>query len=86
VRASANVQSRSPTPSATLAAQLLKAFDLDFQPSNAWHIGCVVGTHEVAWISEQPGRTDVEPHDPASAWRRGLRSLAKLLPGLRPYL
>jgi putative cardiolipin synthase len=71
--------------SAALAEKALQAFAPDFAASNAWHIGHVVGKHEEAWITEWPMRADVEPHDPASLWRRILRSLAKLLP-VRPYL
>jgi putative cardiolipin synthase len=66
--------------SSELAAQLLDAFALDFEPANSWSIGLVVGKKDVAWISQWPGRTDVEPHDPARLWRRVKRSLAKLLP------
>jgi putative cardiolipin synthase len=63
-----------------LAAQVLSAMAVDFAPESAWHIGHVVGRRAVAWITAQPQRVDVEPHDPASLWRRFLRSLAKLLP------
>lgn len=63
-----------------LAEQLLQAFATDFEPANAWRIVEVAGTHKVAWITEQPGRPVAEPHDPASAWRRFVRSIAKILP------
>ncbi|MGZ3428754.1 MAG: phospholipase D-like domain-containing protein, partial [Polyangia bacterium] len=68
-----------------LAAQLLDAFATDFDPANAWRIGRVVGKHKAAWISEWPGGADVEPHDPAGAWRRMMRAFAGILP-LRKYL
>jgi putative cardiolipin synthase len=68
-----------------LAEELLGAFDIDFQPANAWHIGKVVGKKNAAWITEHPHGADVEPHDPASVWRRMLRSMMKLLP-LRKYV
>jgi hypothetical protein len=71
--------------SPALAAQVLDAFAPDFLPANAWHIGHVVGKHDVAWITERPSRADVEPHDPAVFWRRVARSLAALLP-IRDYL
>jgi len=71
--------------SAELAEELLGAFDIDFQPANAWHIGNVVGKKKAAWITEHPHGADVEPHDPASVWRRMLRSMMKLLP-LRKYV
>jgi putative cardiolipin synthase len=63
-----------------LAAQLLEAFATDFEPANAWRIGKVAGKRDVAWITEQPGRPVVEPHDPASTWRRFVRSIQKALP------
>ena len=71
--------------SAALAKELLDAFALDFQPSNAWHIGSVRGTNRVVWITEQPESAEVEPHDPAGFWRRVRRSLVGLLP-IRDYL
>ena len=71
--------------SPALATQVLDAFATDFQPANAWHIGQVAGEHKAAWITEEPGRLEVEPHDPAGLWRRMMRSLAKLLP-VRKYL
>jgi putative cardiolipin synthase len=71
--------------SPTLAARLLDAFATDFEPANAWHIGHVVGKNDVAWISQRPGRTDVEPHDPARWWLRVRRTLSRLLP-IRKYL
>jgi putative cardiolipin synthase len=71
--------------SAALAARVLGAFAIDFSAANAWRIGHVVGKREAAWVTEWPMRADVEPHDPASLWRRMMRSLAKLLP-VRPYL
>jgi putative cardiolipin synthase len=63
-----------------LAAKLLEAFATDFEPANAWRIVKVAGKHDVAWITEQPGRPVAEPHDPASGWRRFVRSLQKALP------
>jgi putative cardiolipin synthase len=71
--------------SPVLAAQVLDAFAVDFSPANAWHIGHVVGKKDSAWITEWPGRSDVEPHDPASLWRRMLKSIARILP-IRSYL
>jgi putative cardiolipin synthase len=63
-----------------LAAQLLAAFATDFEPANAWRIGKVAGKKKVAWITEEPKRPVVEPHDPASGWRRFVRSIEKALP------
>jgi putative cardiolipin synthase len=63
-----------------LAAQVLDAFAPDFAPENAWRIADVAGEDDVAWITENPARPVVEPHDPASAWRRFLRSIERLLP------
>jgi cardiolipin synthase C len=64
-----------------LAAQFLDAFATDFAPENAWRIADVVGkSDDVAWITQQPARPLVEPHDPASAWRRFVRSIERLLP------
>ena len=63
-----------------LAEQFLEAFATDFEPANAWRIGKVAGKHKVAWITEQPARIVVEPHDPASAWRRLVRSIESVLP------
>ena len=63
-----------------LAEQLLDAFATDFEPANAWRIGKVAGKHKVAWITEQPAQPVVEPHDPAGAWRRFVRSIEKALP------
>jgi putative cardiolipin synthase len=71
--------------SPALAAELLRAFAADFAPASAWRIGHVVGKEQAAWITEWPGRADVEPHDPAGFWRRVARSLAALLP-VRDYL
>ena len=68
-----------------LAQQLLATFATDFDAANAWRIGRVVGKHKAAWLTECPTRTEVEPHDPASAWRRMMRALTSLLP-VRPYL
>jgi hypothetical protein len=62
-----------------LAEQFLQAFATDFEPANAWRIGHVAGKQAVAWITEQPVPI-VEPHDPASGWRRFVRSLEKILP------
>jgi putative cardiolipin synthase len=62
-----------------LAEQFLEAFATDFEPANAWRIGNVAGKHDVAWVTEQPVPV-VEPHDPASGWRRFVRSLEKILP------
>ena len=63
-----------------LAAQVLDAFATDFAPENAWRIGAVAGEGSVAWITQNPARPLVEPHDPASAWRRFLRSIERILP------
>ncbi len=71
--------------SPALAREVLDAFAPDFDAANAWHIGRVVGKRAAAWLTEHGSRADVEPHDPASAWRRMVRSLAGLLP-VRPYL
>jgi putative cardiolipin synthase len=71
--------------SAQLSAELLDAFAVDFAPASAWRIGKVVGTNKVAWITEHPDRVDVEPHDPASLWRRVKRSFAAILP-IRRFL
>ena len=62
-----------------LAAQVLDAFAPDFAPENAWRIAAVAGDG-VAWITQDPARPLVEPHDPASAWRRFLRSIERMLP------
>jgi len=63
-----------------LAAQVLDAFAPDFAPENAWRIADVAGDGSVAWITQDPARPVVEPHDPASAWRRFLRSIERTLP------
>jgi len=63
-----------------LAAQVLDAFATDFAPENAWRIADVAGEGSVAWITQNPARPLVEPHDPASAWRRFLRSIERILP------
>jgi putative cardiolipin synthase len=64
-----------------LAEQVLQAFATDFDPNNAWRIGKVAGKHKVAWVTEQePVRLVVEPHDPASGWRRFVRSIEAILP------
>jgi putative cardiolipin synthase len=63
-----------------LAAQLLQAFATDFEPANAWRIGKVAGKNKVGWITEQPSKPVLEPHDPASSWRRFVRSIEKVLP------
>jgi putative cardiolipin synthase len=64
-----------------LAAQFLDAFATDFAPENAWRIADVVGkSDDVAWITQQPARPLVEPHDPASVWRRFVRSIERFLP------
>ena len=64
-----------------LAAQFLDAFATDFAPENAWRIAPVVGEEDdVAWITEQPAQPLVEPHDPASAWQRFVRSIQRFLP------
>jgi putative cardiolipin synthase len=62
-----------------LAEQFLDAFATDFEPANAWRIANVAGKHDVAWVTEQAVPV-VEPHDPASRWRRFVRSLEKILP------
>jgi putative cardiolipin synthase len=62
-----------------LAEQFLQAFATDFAPANAWRIGKVAGEHDVAWVSELPVPI-VEPHDPASGWRRFVRSIESILP------
>jgi hypothetical protein len=59
-----------------LAAQVLDAFAPDFAPENAWRIADVAGDGSVAWITQDPTR----PLDPASAWRRFIRSIEQLLP------
>ena len=64
-----------------LAAQFLDAFATDFAPENAWRIADVAGkSDDVAWITQQPARPLVEPHDPANAWRRFVRSIERILP------
>ena len=63
-----------------LAALVLDAFAPDFAPENAWRIADVAGDGSVAWITQDPARPLVEPHDPASAWRRFLRSIERTLP------
>jgi hypothetical protein len=63
-----------------LAAQVLDAFATDFAPENAWRIADVAGEGSVAWITQNPARPLVEPHDPASAGRRFLRSIERILP------
>jgi hypothetical protein len=63
-----------------LAAQFLDAFAIDFAPENAWRIADVVGEGDVAWLTQEPTRPLVEPHDPASAWRRIVRSIERILP------
>jgi putative cardiolipin synthase len=62
-----------------LAEQFLQAFATDFEPANAWRIADVAGKHDVAWVTEEAVPI-VEPHDPASRWRRFVRSLEKVLP------
>lgn len=71
--------------SAALAGKVLEAFAVDFEPANAWRIGWVVGKRDAAWITSWPDREDVEPHDPATAWRRMMRALVGIVP-LRSYL
>ncbi|HXU71760.1 MAG TPA: phospholipase D family protein [Polyangia bacterium] len=68
--------------SPVLARQLLDAFAPDFAAASAWHIGRVAGKKRPAWITEPPapGAVEVEPHDPASAWRRMMRSIVRLFP------
>jgi hypothetical protein len=63
-----------------LAAQVLDAFATVFAPENAWRIADVAGDGAVAWITQDPARSLVEPHDPATAWRRFLRSIERILP------
>jgi putative cardiolipin synthase len=63
-----------------LAAQFLDAFATDFAPENAWRIADVVGEGDVAWLTQQPTRPLVEPHDPASTWRRIVQSIERILP------
>ena len=63
-----------------LAAQVLDAFAADFAPENSWRIADVVGEGSVAWITQNPTRPLVEPHDPASAWRRFLWWIDRILP------
>ena len=64
-----------------LAAQFLDAFATDFAPENAWRIADVAGrSDDVAWITQQPARPLVEPHDPANVWRRFVRSIERILP------
>jgi putative cardiolipin synthase len=66
--------------SAALAKRVLDAFAIDFEPSNAWHIGTVTGKDEAVWITEHPASPEVEPHEPAGFWRRVWRSLSALVP------
>ena len=61
-----------------LAAQFLDAFAPDFAPENAWRITDPEGS--IAWITQDPARPLIEPHDPASAWRRVLRRIEQMLP------
>jgi putative cardiolipin synthase len=63
-----------------LAEQVLQAFATDFEPANAWRIVEVADKHKVAWITETPVRPVAEEHDPASSWRRFVRSIEKVLP------
>jgi putative cardiolipin synthase len=63
-----------------LAAQFLDAFATDFAPENAWRIVPVDREGSVAWLTEDPARPVVEPHDPASTWRRFLGSIQRILP------
>jgi putative cardiolipin synthase len=63
-----------------LAQKFLDAFAIDFEAENAWRIGRVAGRNKVAWVTERSGRAEVEPHDPAGAWRRFVRSILKVLP------
>src|SRR6516164_438097 len=63
-----------------LAAQVLDAFAPDFAPENSWRIAGVVGEDSVVWITQSPTRPLVEPHDPASVWRRFLRWIERGLP------
>jgi putative cardiolipin synthase len=63
-----------------LARQFLDVFTIDFEPDNAWHICNVRGRKSVAWITQRREHPEVEPHDPASAWRRFVRSFEKILP------
>jgi hypothetical protein len=71
-RAATSRQTRSSSSaySRELAQKLVDAFAVDFDADSAWHIGRVVGTKKAAWLTERPTRADVEPHDPASLWRR----------------
>jgi putative cardiolipin synthase len=62
-----------------LAAQFLDAFATDFEAVNAWRIVKVAGKRKVVWITEGPAPV-AEPHDPASGWRRFVRSIEKVLP------
>jgi putative cardiolipin synthase len=63
-----------------LARQLLAAFEVDFQPANAWHLARVAGKKHVTWITEGPVSHEVEPHEPATLGRRMLRTLVGILP------
>jgi putative cardiolipin synthase len=63
-----------------LAAQFLDAFATDFAPENAWRIVPVDREGSVAWLTEDPARPVVEPHDPAGTWRRFLGSIERILP------
>jgi putative cardiolipin synthase len=63
-----------------LAQQFLDAFATDFAASNAWRIASVRGRSSVAWVTQRSRSTEVEPHDPASVWRRFARSFVKILP------
>jgi putative cardiolipin synthase len=60
-----------------LAAQFLDAFAPDFAPENAWRID---PEGSIAWITQDPAGPLFEPHDPASDWRRVLRSIEQILP------
>jgi putative cardiolipin synthase len=62
-----------------LAEQFLQAFATDFEWANAWRIAPVAGKRDVAWVTEQAVPV-VEPHDPASAWRRFVRAFESILP------
>jgi len=53
--------------------------------ASALRVGLAVGSRRAAWLTERPTHADVEPHEPASLWRRLVRSLASLLP-VRAYL
>ena len=63
-----------------LAEQLLDAFAIDFEPDNAWRIVEVAGTTRSRGSPSSPDGPTSSRTIPAAAWRRFLRSIAKILP------